>query len=548
MAAPDEPAIPENISEAVVDAEKKGFPVVWLLPLVAVLIGGWLIYKTISEKGPEIVISFKTASGIEANKTQLKYRDVNVGKVDNVTFSEDLSDVLVTATLEAGAERYLTENTRFWVVRPRIGAGGVTGLGTLLSGAYIAMEPSEKGTQSKIFVGLEKPPVVTTDKQGTSYRLKANKLGSLSIGSPVYFRQFDVGEITEYQLAEDGSHVEIGFFVESPHDEYIREDTKFWNAGGVSLEMTASGVQFEMESLASLISGGIAFDMLSEGAGSPRAQADTLFSLYDDRRESLEKPITVVHTFVTRFSGSIRGLSIGAPVEFRGIRMGTVKAIELGLDPQQRDVTVPVVLIDLEPQRLASFTDIDQTSASQLSREEFEQTTVERIEHQIAEEGLRARLMTGNLVTGQLFVNLEYFPDAEPVKLVKDGKYPEIPTLPNPLEGILQGFNKIIDKLEAARLEDTLENLNELMVSSNQLISTLGQNAPTIAAELEATLAEAQDTLASLKAVTSPDGEIGNELYNALAEITAAARSIRVMSEYLERHPEALLKGKSGNP
>ncbi|UCC55212.1 MAG: MCE family protein, partial [Gammaproteobacteria bacterium] len=466
----------------------------------------------------------------------------------NVTFSEDLSDVLVTATLEAGAERYLTENTRFWVVRPRIGAGGVSGLGTLLSGAYIAMEPSEKGTQSKIFVGLEKPPVVTTDKEGTSYRLKANKLGSLSVGSPVYFRQFDVGEITEYQLVDDHSHVEIGFFVESPHDEYIREDTKFWNAGGISLEMSATGVEFEMESLASLISGGIAFDTLPEQADSPRAQADTLFTLYDDRRESLEKPITVTHTFVTRFSGSIRGLSIGAPVEFRGIRMGTVKAIELGLDPQQRDVTVPVVLIDLEPQRLASFTDIDQTSASQLSQEEFEQTTVERIEHHIAEEGLRARLMTGNLVTGQLFVNLEYFPDAEPVEPAQYGKYPEIPTLPNPLEGILQGFNKIIDKLEAAKLEDTLENLNELMVSSNQLISTLGQNAPGIAAELQATLEEAQDTLASLKAVTSPDGEIGNELYNALAEITAAARSIRVMSEYLERHPEALLKGKSGNP
>ncbi|UCC55483.1 MAG: MCE family protein, partial [Gammaproteobacteria bacterium] len=230
MATPDEPATPENISEAVIDAEKKGFPVVWLLPLVAVLIGGWLIFKTISEKGPEIVISFKTASGIEAGKTTLKYRDVTVGKVDNVTFSEDLSDVLVTATLEAGAERYLTENTRFWVVRPRIGAGGVTGLGTLLSGAYIAMEPSEKGTQSKIFVGLEKPPVITTDKEGTSYRLKANKLGSLSVGSPVYFRQFDVGEITEYQLVDDHSHVEIGFFVESPHDEYIREETKFWNA------------------------------------------------------------------------------------------------------------------------------------------------------------------------------------------------------------------------------------------------------------------------------------------------------------------------------
>jgi paraquat-inducible protein B len=548
VAAPEKPLIPEAMPEAVIDAEKKGFPVVWLLPVVAVLIGGWLIYKTISEKGPEIVIRFETASGIEAGKTTLKYLDVTVGKVDYVTFSDDLSNVLVTATLQAGAERYLTENTRFWVVRPRIGAGEVSGLGTLLSGAYIAMDPSTRGEHRKKFVGLETPPVVTTDREGTSYRLKANKLGSLSVGSPVYFRQFDVGEITEYKLADDHSHVEIGFFIASPHDEYIREDTKFWNAGGISLEMSASGVQFEMESLASLISGGIAFDTLPEHADSPRAQADTLFILYDDRRESLERPITVAHTFATRFTGSIRGLSIGAPVEFRGIRLGTVKTIELGTDPHRPDVTVPVVLVDLEPQRLANFANIEQPRATQLEQEEFEKQTVQRIEHQVAEKGLRARLMTGNLVTGQLFVDLEYFPDAEPVRPGRYGNYPEIPTLPNPLEGILQGFNKIIDKLEQARLEDTLENLNELVTSSNELISTLGQNAPTIAAELQNTLAEAQDTLASLKAITSPDGEIGNELYNALAEITAAARSIRVMSEYLERHPEALLKGKSGNP
>ncbi|MDH3901288.1 MAG: MlaD family protein, partial [Gammaproteobacteria bacterium] len=508
MAAPDEPAIPEDISEAVVDAEKKGFPVVWLLPLVAVLIGGWLIYKTISEKGPEIVISFKTADGIEANKTQLKYRDVNVGKVDNVTFSEDLSDVLVTATMAADADRYLTENTRFWVVRPRIGAGEVSGLGTLLSGAYIAMEPSEQGKLSKRFVGLEKPPVVTTDKQGTSYRLMANKLGSLSIGSPVYFRQFDVGEISEYRLADDHSHVEIGFFVQAPHDQYIQEGTTFWNAGGVSLEMSASGVQFEMESLASLISGGIAFETLPEHADSPRAPADTLFTLYDNHRESMERPITVTHTFVTRFSGSVRGLSVGAPVEFRGIRMGTVKSIELGRDPRGQTRTIPVVLIDLEPQRLEAFTDINATEASRHGREEFEQHTVKNIENAIREDGFRARLQSGNLVTGQLYVDLDYFPGAEPVELVRYGKYPEIPTLPNPLEGILIGFNKIIDKLEAARLEDTLENLNELMVSSNHLISTLGQNAPAIAAELQATLEEAHATLASLKAVTSTDGEI----------------------------------------
>jgi paraquat-inducible protein B len=547
MAVPGKPEIPDNLPEAVVDAEKKGFPVVWLLPLVAILIGGWLIYKTLSEKGPEIVISFKTAEGIEAGKTKLKHRDVTVGKVENVTFSEDLADVLVTASMEAGSDRYLTEGTRFWVVRPRVGAGQVSGLGTLLSGAYIAMEPSEKGRHRKKFVGLEKPPIVTADKEGTSYRLRAKDLGSLSVGSPVYFRQFDVGEITEYRLSDDHSYVEIGFFVAAPHDQYILEGTTFWNAGGVSLDMSASGVRFEMESLASLISGGIAYETRPEHADSPRAAPGTLFTLYEDHRQSLERPITISHTFIARFSGSVRGLNVGAPVEFRGIRLGTVNAIELGIDPQQQGVTVPVVLVDLEPQRLTNFMDVNATEKQEQMQKRFEDHTVERVEHAIS-KGLRARLQTGNLVTGQLFVELDFFPNAEPVKLVKDGKYPEIPTLPNPLQGILVGFNRIIDKLEAADLEGTLSNLNELMISTNQLVSDLGQNAPDIAAELKATLQKADATLASMQEMTSTDGAIGNELYKALAEVTAAARSLRLFSEYLERHPDALLKGKTGGP
>lgn len=548
MATPDNPRDINAVAEAVVDDEHKGFPVIWLLPLVAVLVGAWLIYKTVSETGPSITISFKTAEGIQAEKTKIKYRDVEIGKVKTVVFTDDLTHILVKATLEPGTEIHLTENTRFWVVRPRIGVGGISGLGTLVSGAYLAIEPSQEGEPKKSFVGLEKPPVVSADVEGTSYRLRANRLGSISIGAPVYFRQFDVGEITEYKLAEDHSHMDIGFFIRAPHDQYIHEGTRFWNAGGINLTLGADGMQFEMESVVSLLTGGIAYETLPEHANTPLAKDGSVFDLYKNHADILENPITVTHTFVTRFSGSVRGLTAGAPVEFRGIRIGTVKSIDVGLDPRQEGVTVPVVLIDLEPQRMEKFANIDKTGASEEIQESVEEDTVNRIAYSVREKGLRARLQTGNLVSGQLYVDLDFFPDAEPATLVHVGDYPEIPTLPNPLEGILAGFNKIIDKLEKAKLEETLSNLNELMVSSNQVVSTLGQNAPALTAELQATLKEAHATLASLRAMASTDGEIGNELYNALAEITAAARSIRVMSEYLERHPEALIKGKGGNP
>ena len=549
MATPEPPQDMSAVPQAVIDEEHKGFPVVWLLPLVAVIIGGWLIYKTVSETGPSITISFMTAEGIQAGKTKVKFKDVEVGNVEDVVFSEDLTRIIVHVSMQPGSEDFLTERTRFWVVRPRIGSGGVSGLGTLVSGAYIAVEPSQSGEHVVSFTGLEKPPVVTSDAEGTSYRLRSKRLGGISISAPVYFRQFEVGEITEYKLSDDNTHVDIGFFVRAPHDQQVLEGSRFWNAGGVSLKLDATGVQLEMQTVTSLLSGGIAFETLPEHTETPKAKEGRVFDLYDNHDATLEAPITITHTFVTRFSGSVRGLNVGAPVEFRGIRIGTVKSIELGYDRIQPDTSVPVVLIDLEPERLAGFADVDMNEeATRLEQEDFEQHTVRNIENAVRERGLRARLETGNLVTGALYVELDYFPDADPVTQVTDGEYPEIPTLPNPLEGILAGFNRIIAKLEDAKLEETLTNLNELMISANQVTSTLGQNAPALAAELQATLEEARATLTSLKDITSTDGEIGNELYNALAEITAAARSIRVMSEYLERHPEALIKGKAGNP
>ena len=549
MATPEPPQDMSAVPQAVIDDEHKGFPVVWLLPLVAVIIGGWLIYKTVSETGPSITISFMTAEGIQAGKTKVKFKDVEVGNVEDVVFSEDLTRIIVHVSMQPGSEDFLTERTRFWVVRPRIGSGGVSGLSTLISGAYIAVEPSQSGEHVVSFTGLEKPPVVTSDAEGTSYRLRSKRLGGISISAPVYFRQFEVGEITEYKLSDDNTHVDIGFFVRAPHDQQVLEGSRFWNAGGVSLKLDATGVQLEMQTVTSLLSGGIAFETLPEHTETPKAKEGRVFDLYDNHDATLEAPITITHTFVTRFSGSVRGLNVGAPVEFRGIRIGTVKSIELGYDRIQPDTSVPVVLVDLEPERLAGFADVDMNEeATRLEQEDFEQHTVRNIENAVMEQGLRARLETGNLVTGALYVELDYYPDADPVTLVTDGEYPEIPTLPNPLEGILAGFNRIIAKLEDAKLEETLTNLNELMISANQVTSTLGQNAPALAAELQATLEEARATLTSLKDITSTDGEIGNELYNALAEITAAARSIRVMSEYLERHPEALIKGKAGNP
>jgi paraquat-inducible protein B len=549
--APSEQDNPlDRLPEAEVETGRKGLSAVWLLPIVALLVGVWLVVKTVSERGPEIVVSFKTAEGIQAGKTEVKLKDVTVGNVESVTFSKDLSQVLVTIQMIAGAGPHLTDKTRFWVVRPRVGAGEISGLGTLFSGAYIAMDPDDTGKSEKRFTGLEKPPVITADRKGTHYRLRAEKIGSISVGTPVYFREFQVGEVTEFSLSEDDSYVDVGIFVEAPHNRHITTMTRFWNASGVSVSLNASGMELSVESLVSLLSGGITFanpKHLDEVSPAPE---NFVFTLYPDKKASQEEPITNATTFALRFDGTVRGLEVGAPVEYLGIRMGTVTAIQLGPSPQNPDQLVPVVLVDLEPQRLQMYRTVAGAESASRDYGEVLHDPVKRARSQV-EQGLRARLQTGNLITGKLFVTLDVYPDAPPATLTMLGVYPEIPTMPGSLEGILAGIQRLVNRLDAANIEQTIGNLNKLLVSTNTLMAVLSKDVPTLSTEMQGTLVEmrstfknAAATLQTLDRTASPRGEIGSQLQETLQEVSGAARSIRVLTDFLERHPEALLTGK----
>lgn len=535
----------DDVPEAAVEAKPKGIPVVWLLPIVALLVGGWLLYKTFSEKGPEITIAFKTAEGIEEGKTKLKYRDVVIGQVLTVRFSEDLSRVILTAELVPGTEEHLTETTQFWVVRPRVSAGEVSGLGTLLSGAYIAMDPGAGGKRQREFSGLEKPPVVTSDEAGTRYRLRAKQAGSLSVGAPVYFRQIVVGEVTDYALAEDHSYVDIGIFVRAPHDRYVRRHTRFWNVGGVDVAMDAAGVRVEMESFVALLSGGVAFETPESLDHTGQAPSDMVFALYDNHAKSVEQAITRSYPYVLNFSDTVRGLSRGAPVEFRGIRLGTVTDIVAHIGGRGDELRIPV-LIRLEPERF-----MEAGALEEIPEDEAAQYLEQRLSALI-EQGLRARLQTGNLLSGALFVELDIFPDAPPAELGHYGGYRELPTVPGTLTGITSSVTRLLDRLDKLPLEALVQHVDEAVQSTNSLLQALDRETPALAGELKQTaadaramLVEASNTLESVERMASPEGEIGNELYSALVELRAAARSIRVMAEFLERHPEALLHGKS---
>jgi paraquat-inducible protein B len=542
--APDLQSLPQAVVQ-----RKKQISIVWLVPIIAILIGGWLAYKGLTEKGPIVTISFESAEGLEAGKTKLKYKDVEIGQVQTIRFNVDLSRVLVTAELVKEAEPYLTENTRFWVVRPRVSASGVSGLGTLFSGAYIGMDPGREGKPASRFEGLEIPPLVTTATPGREFLLRANALGSLDVGSPVYYRQIQVGRVISYELDKEGKTLSIKVFINAPHDALVRKNTRFWNASGFDLKIDAGGLKINTESLVSIMMGGIAFETpTSLEAGGP-VEEGYEFKLYETRDSIFERTYTQKMYYILNFNESIRGLTVGAPVEFRGIKIGQVVDIKAEYNPETLSPRI-TVLVETEPQRWGR-TDADTADPG-------------RQIQQLVEKGLRAQLKTGSLLTGQLFVDVDFHPDAPKAQVKYEQNFPEIPTIPAPLQIITARVNELLSKLEKLPIEqigkdlgDTLQNvkrlseskqlleavqsLNETLQHTRQLVQNLDSN---VAPAIGSTLDQAQKTLMSVEGTLGKDAPLQHEMRRALKELAEAARGIRILTDYLERHPDSLIYGK----
>ena len=373
---------------------------------------------------------FDNAEGLEAGKTQVKYRNVEVGLVDQVRLSDDLSHIVVTADLDKSMAAHMKEGTQFWIVRPRVGFGGVSGLGTLLSGAYVEFDPGE-GQPAHDFVGLAEPPPITSQVPGTQFVLRTDRLGSIGRGAPVYYRSIPVGQVLGYELAEDKKGLIVKVFVDAPNDQLVRPSSRFWNASGVNVSVGADGVDVAMELLEALLAGGIAFDTPDIDQPGEPAAADTTFPLFASLRAVTEAGYTEKIPYLVHFDGSVRGLRAGAPVEFRGIRVGTVTDVRLEIDPKQDSVRIPVTL-EIEPQRIG------------IERGPGDERYV--VMAALVERGLRAQLKSGNLLTGELLVDLDFHPDSPPAKLDRSGTYPEIPSVPAGLEALEASVTDRLDQ------------------------------------------------------------------------------------------------------
>jgi len=536
-------------------SSRRSLPLIWLVPLVAIAVGAWLAVSDWLDRGTTIIISFRTAEGLQAGKTKVKYKDLEVGSITKITLAPDLSGVIATAELMKGSESRVVEDTRFWVVRPRISGSTVSGLQTLLSGSYVAMDVGKSTQRARVFTGLEQPPAFTTDAPGRQVTLRAEDIGSLDVGSPVYYRRLQVGQVASYQLERDGKAVRVTLFIQAPYDRFVSASSRFWHASGIDMALDAEGVRVKTESLVSLAIGGVAFATpLDEEDAAPPA-ADTVFELHHNQARAFRNPDRLADSYVLVFNQSVRGLQPGAPVDFRGIVVGEVAAIHTEYDAASQNISIPVE-IRVYPERFTSR--LRGPGKSRPPRNG-------RFVAGLVDRGLRAQLRTGSLLTGQLYVALDFFPDAPKAKLDLAQSPPQLPTTPSTLEDLHATLVSLANKLERVPLEQMVTDLSQTLNTVNLLVKRLdGQVAP----EAQAMLAEGRQTLAEMrKAIDtatktmsdasrtmaaaekslSPDSALFGELQDAAREFSRTAQSLRALADYLERNPQALLRGKAAD-
>lgn len=543
----------ENAPQPLKPSVKKhsGISVIWLVPVITLVIGVWLVVKTVNEQGPVITISFKTAEGVEAGKTKVKYKSVDIGVVQTISFSDDLKTVLVSVQIDKQSSVFLKRGTNFWVVRPRLSLRGASGLGTLVSGAYIEIEPGDGAEQSH-FVGLEEPPVVKADEAGKEIVLQAEKLGSIDIGSPVYYRGIQAGEIQGYELGNDRRSVFIHAFIKSPFDELVKGNSRFWNVSGVDISMSSEGFNMRTESLQSMLLGGVAFDTPQTIEDSTENIEELVFTLHETYDSIEEETFSQKINFVMFFEGSVRGLNIGAPVEFKGIKVGRVVDIRLEFDPDDSTFRIPV-LVEIEPERVISKGET--------------QSPYDTLKT-LVDQGLRARLQTGSLLTGQLFVELDMHPDTR-VRLVSgQDKIPELPTIPAELEQITNSIKGVLAKLDKLKLVEigdelhgTLQGLNKVANSPDiaATVTELKDSLVVFKATLKAldmqnvnatmetgrqTLSNLQSTLALMDNLLRSDSPMQFRFIRMADEMAEAARALQGFLELLEEDPQSLIFGK----
>jgi paraquat-inducible protein B len=537
----------EELNDVVARVARVGgdlkFSKVWLVPLVALVIGLWMTYSHYAGQGPIIEITFHSGEGIQAGTTKVRTKNVEIGEVLDLRLSEDAEEVVLSVRIYDHAEQLLREDSQFWVVRPRIGAGGISGLGTLLSGAYIELSPGSDGDLSDNFVGLDRPPVTPLGTPGLHVTLNSADNQALREGDPVIFQGNEVGTIETAFFDNQKRRSYYSAFIAAPYDELVTENTRFWFNSGLSVDLSADGIRFDMASLSTVLAGGVAFDVPEGLPLGEQVTARAFFTIYPRESASREIDYENALSFVILFDDSIRGLSPGAPVEYRGVKVGEVVRtdIEYGeienlLEP---DARIPV-LIDIVPARLGYADDF---------------SVLDEVDNRISElidDGLTAELAMGNLITGQKIIVLHYHDDSFG-EVRQFAGYTVIPSIDGELDQLLTNASSAVKAINELPLGDVVDSAN---VALDEIAATLAEFRKS-ASDLDEILSDPAShelmgtlnaTLRSFQqlAVDFSEGSATNaDLQQSLESLARTLNELEPVLRNLRRKPNSLIFGGS---
>ncbi|CAG1019674.1 Intermembrane transport protein PqiB [Burkholderiaceae bacterium] len=535
--------VPPALAEPIVRKKNPArLSLVWIVPILAVIIGASLLINTLLQAGPEVLIEFRTAEGLEPGKTEVRYKEVVIGRVESVTLSDDHQRVLVGVRFDRSAAGIAVEDTLFWVVRPRFGTAGVSGLGTLLSGAYIGVDAGVSEKPRKRYVGLEMPPFVLRGEPGRTFVLRANDLGSLDVGSPVYYRRTRVGRVAGYTLDPKNDELTVQVFIESPYEPLVTQQVRFWNASGLDLTLNAGGLTLNTQALTSVLAGGIAFERLPGSEGQPAAPAGSRFFLFDDRRTALAPPDGPALTVRMVFDHSVRGLTVGSPVDFLGIEIGSVRSLAPNYDPKRKRYPVEVTA-DIYPLRVGKVRE------AMLGKAEPDAAADLLFLKMLVDHGVRAQLRTANLLTGAQYVALDFTTKAARATLDTSGSTPLVPSVPGDLNDLQPQIASIVASISKVPFDEIGRDLQGTLRQTQAAIRELSPEAQKALAEVQRTLSSVQESLARLdRNVLDETAPMQRNVEQTMIELQRAAQSLRALGDYLQRHPESMLRGKRADP
>ncbi len=510
----------------------------WLIPIVAAALVLYLGYAAVADRGPIVTLVLATAEGLTVDQTEVKHKAVTVGTVTGIKLSPDAKTVLVQVRMVGGAEAMYTDRARFWVVRPRLSAGSLTGIETLVSGAYVEVDPGAPGGKKQLqFAALRQPPGRQSDEPGQVYVLEARRLGSLGTGSPVYYRDVEVGQVVSYELGAGLGPVTLRVFVREPFDKFVHAETQFWNASGLSLTVGADGMRVVLQSLQTLLSGGIAFETPSSKSEDAAAPEGASFKLYDDKTAADDAFYEQRIPYVTYFRTSVQGLSSGSPVLISGVRVGSVSDVRLVYDPDARAM-VARVAFDLQPQRILSKNVAEQARATVDVVKAFSGST------------MRVTLDSGNLLTGTRDLSIEYAMGGAPLEDPREGEARVLPSEAGGIDKLTASLGDVASKVDKIPFAQIGDNANATLASIQRLVDKIDATATPALEQLPAVMAQMSDAARSANGVLGASGygqnsEFQHDLARMMREMGDTARSVRSLSDYLDRHPEALLRGRA---